>query len=84
MGKYTPLENYLRRQSLSTTQVILTFAKIEEIIAPNKLPDGARVYFTFWANWGQGRSEAWIDAGWKTVMVDLENEKVRFKRREEV
>ena len=82
MGKYTPLENYLRMQPLSTTQVVLIFAKIEEIIAPHRLLDSARKWFLFWDNReGTSRADAWLQAGWKTVMVDMENEAVRFKRK---
>lgn len=80
MGKYTPLENYLRRQPPSTIQVVLTFAKIEGIIG-DKLPPASRKWFRFWENGpGTVQSAAWHNAGWKTVMVDLENEKVKFQR----
>lgn len=80
MSKYTPLGEWLRKQPQDSVE--LTFDQIEEMIAPNKLPDGAKRFFTFWANWRQGtpRSKTWDDAGFRTVMVDLQNEKVRFQR----
>ena len=81
MSKYTPLETYLRRQTLPTTQVILTFTEIEEIIAPHSLPDSARRWFLFWDNrQGTSRADAWLKASFQTVMVDMENEKVKFRR----
>ena len=80
MGKYTPLEKYLRRQTLPTTQVVLTFAEIEKIIGDN-LPPAARKWFRFWENGpGTVQSDAWHSGGWKTIMVDMENEKVKFQR----
>ncbi|MFC2021997.1 hypothetical protein ACFLTR_02115 [Chloroflexota bacterium] len=80
MGKYTPLENYLRRQPLSTTQIVLTFAKIEEIIG-DVLPPSARIYFKWWDSKPRdGGNKYWLDIGWKTTMIDIENQKVKFQR----
>ena len=81
MGKYDALEGYLRRQPLSIKQVALTFAEIEKMIA-DELPYSARNYFRWWDN--RPRDEGnkyWVDAGWETVMVDRENERVRFQRK---
>ena len=85
MGKYTPLEDYLRMQPLSTTQVVLTFADIERIIS-RKLRPGARRYFASWDYRppGTALSNAWFNAGFQTVIVDLENEKIKFQRIQEV
>ena len=78
MSKYTPFGVWLRKQPQNS--VVLTFAEIEKIISGD-LPPTAHKNFTFWANIrGSSLQESWLDAGWKTVMVDLENEKVKFQR----
>jgi len=85
-AKWYPLYERLREQPSSTMEVTYTFAEIDKILAPHKLPKSGREYFTYWGNWKRegSRSRAWLDAGFKMVMVDLQNEKVKFKRREEV
>ena len=78
MGKYDPLTTYLKKQQGNS--VVLTFAKIEEIIG-DYLATGEREYFTGWDNRRGGAvNDSFLNAGWKTVMVDLENEKVKFQR----
>ena len=74
MAKYTPLAKWLKAQPRNS--VVLTFGQVEEIIS-DKLPPSAEQRIEFWANWS---NTAWVvDAGWKTVMVDLENKKVKFQ-----
>jgi len=58
----------------------LCISYIEEIIN-DKLPENAKKFFTSWDNITPGMQNCWIDAGWKTVMVDLENERVKFRRK---
>jgi len=80
MFKYDPLRKYL--QTLTGTEITLTFQEIEEIIGVSMEPS-ARTYFRSWDNTGGSsavRQNSWLDAGWKTVMVDMENEKVKFQR----
>jgi hypothetical protein len=85
MGKYTALTSYL--QSRTENCVTLTFDRIEEIIGAT-LPSCARNYVNtgyyclrFWDNVaGAAESNARLNAGFQTVMVDMENEKVRFCR----
>ena len=86
MTQYDPLEDYLRIQPPSTSQLVLTFDEIEEIIAPYKLPNSARHpdlhYFRWWDNRPRDAgNKYWLDAGWKVVMVDIENQKVKFQRK---
>ena len=77
MGKYAPFTEWLKRQPQDN--VSLTFSKIEEIINDN-LPSCARRSFRPWDNvLGTSLCEAWLNAGFQTVMVDLENEKVKFQ-----
>jgi len=77
MGKYEPLKKWLRGQP--ETSVELTFAEIERILN-DKLPPTSRRHFTSWDNRAGVIQDAWLNAGWKTLMVDLENEKVKFQR----
>lgn len=81
MGKYTPLTEWLGRQPGPSVE--LTFAEIERILNA-KLPPTSRQHFTSWDNRSGGIQNAWLNAGWETVMVDLENEKVKFQRQQRV
>ena len=79
MTKYTPLMEWLGKQSGNSIE--LTFVQIEKII-DDKLPDSARKHLQNWDYRPPGisLSNAWYKAGFQVVMVDLENEKVRFRR----
>ena len=80
MSKYDLLGDYLKKQT--GKQITLTFQKIEEIIGVSMEPS-ARKYFRSWDNTGGSsavRQNSWLNVGWKTVMVDMENEKVKFQR----
>ena len=79
MGKYMPLTEWLKRQPRSSVE--LTFARIEEIIG-DALPPNAREYLRGWDNTpGSAINDSFYSAGWETVMVDLENGRVKFQRR---
>jgi hypothetical protein len=78
MSKYAPLTEWLKRQTQD--KVALDFADIERIIS-DKLPDSARQFFRFWDNTpGAPHNDAWLNAGWRTVVVDMLQEKVTFLR----
>ena len=81
MAKYDPLRNYLVDQSSKgIKQVSLTFQQIENIIG-DEMELSARKYFTSWDNRGGAgcvRQNSWLVAGWRTVMVDMENERVKL------
>ncbi len=82
---YDLLEGYLRNLPSSTKQVVLTFDQIEKIIAPYKLPPSAKHpelhYFRWWDNRPHDAgNKYWLDAGWKTTMIDIENQRVKFQR----
>lgn len=83
MAKYDPLGEYLKRLPLTINQVTLTFQKIEKIIGKDMEPS-ARVYFKSWDNTGSStgavRQNSWLDVHWRTVMVDMEHEQVKFQR----
>ncbi len=79
MGKFTALTGWLRKRPGNSVE--LTFAQIEEIIEAD-LPPNAREYFAGWDNrHGSAINDSFLSVGWKTVMIDLENEKVKFQRK---
>ena len=84
MAKYDPLGEYLKNLPSTTKRKTLTFEKIEEIIG-QEMEDSARINLTSWDNRRSNttpvRQNSWLDAGWKTSMIDMENELVRFQRR---
>jgi len=80
MNKYTPLVNYLRTQPPSVTQLTLTFAQIEDILGDTLAPS-AYNYFRSWDdNQDTSKIKAILIAGFHVVMVDKENQKVKFQR----
>ena len=82
MAKYDPLKNYLRDlYSRGIEQKLLTFREIEDIIGVEMEPS-ARIYFRSWDNTGGKsyvRQNSWLDVDWETVMVDMNNEMVKFQ-----
>lgn len=81
MGKYDPLESWLRRKA--GTEVELSFADIERIIGA-MLPNSA-VRPQWWANEASPdsrhvQSRAWRNAGYEAFLIP-DAERVRFKRR---
>ncbi len=80
MSKYKPFGQWFKQQPSSTKEVVLTFANIEKIIG-GTLPSSAWKNFTSWANFHSPLQDSWLNAGWRTVMVDFENERVKFKRK---
>jgi hypothetical protein len=83
MAKYDPLRKYLERQPLAQTETTMTFGRIEGIIGEPMEPSAYK-HFLSWDNRHGDttvRQNSWLDAGWETVMVDLENKKVKFRRK---
>lgn len=79
-GKYQPLYEHL--DSLGSDRGEATFAEIEEILAA-PLPASARRHRAWWANDRGGshaHARAWLAAGFETVEVDLDGERVVFRR----
>jgi hypothetical protein len=82
MGKYTPLENYLRDLPDSQREVILSFEQIERILN-DKLPPSAYEYWAWWANEKEGNhvnARSWSNAGWKVEHVDFNKQRVKLVR----
>ncbi len=78
MGKYAPLGDFLRSQR--TTLVLMTFAQIEKVVG-TPLPKSQR-YPAWWSNnpWNNVMTQVWLDAGFQTEQVDVESEKLVFRR----
>ncbi|MGE3144026.1 MAG: hypothetical protein AB7K35_00395 [Pseudorhodoplanes sp.] len=78
MGKYAPLGDFLRRQTVS--RVPMTFAEIEKIVG-TKLPRSQQ-YPAWWSNnpWNNVMTQVWLDAGFETESVDVEQRKLVFHR----
>ena len=80
-GKYAPI--FFHLENLSKNEFPTTFEELETILGFD-LPDSARIHRPWWANQGMrgGHSHAltWEMAGWKTSQVDMEGEKLVFKK----
>ena len=70
MGKYEPLEHFLKKQRTKRWRV--AFREIEAMLG-FKLPQSAFKYPAWWSNdeTGHSHAKAWLDAGWRTEEVDL-------------
>lgn len=81
MSKYQALTNHLRRQPLTHSRYPIAFADIEKIIE-GELPPSAHRYRAWWSNNPSNNvmTKAWLDAGWITSDVDLEGQKLTFRR----
>ncbi|HYG30739.1 MAG TPA: type II toxin-antitoxin system VapB family antitoxin [Allosphingosinicella sp.] len=80
MGKYEPLAARLRGEKGQIWSA--TFAEVERTLG-FALPASARTYREWWANQqghGHSQTKGWQDAGWRVWKVDLEGERVTFKR----
>jgi hypothetical protein len=75
MSKYFKLTAYLAELDQGIWES--TFSEVEEVLG-FALPDSARQYPAWWANQGRSQSLAWQGAGWKTVAVDVDRERVTF------
>ena len=78
-SKYQPVLEYL--QNNNSPEITLTFTEIEQLIA-NTLPDSARKQRRWWGNRTKGASQAiaWMNAGYVVGELDLEKERVTFRK----
>ncbi|MDD5368547.1 MAG: GNAT family N-acetyltransferase [Anaerolineaceae bacterium] len=83
MGKdLEALRHFLEAMSGSTKEIRLSLAQIE-LILRDRLPDEAKSDDAWWANQilGPGmQQQSWLDAEWKTGIVDLFQHEVQFLR----
>jgi hypothetical protein len=77
MSKYDPLRKHLAGGTLTRWRA--AFAEIEAVLGFS-LPRSAYTYPAWWSNdaTGHSHSRAWLEAGWKTQDVDLQNQQVTF------
>jgi hypothetical protein len=81
-GKYTPLENYLRKLPKSQSEVTLRFEQIENILK-SKLPSSAYEDRRWWDHETEANhisQRAWANAGWKIVGLDVSKQWVKLIR----
>lgn len=81
MSLYAPLGNFLDRAKGGSVR--LTFEDVEQIIRRG-LPQSAYRHREWWSNNPTGHSHArsWVEAGWRTENVDLENRVLVFSRKD--
>jgi hypothetical protein len=79
MGKYHPLERYLRENKARV--VAMTFAHVEQVIG-SRLPDSATRYRAWWGNdRSHAQAQAWLNAGRIVEEIDSDKRVVVFSRR---
>ncbi|MBD1837899.1 helix-turn-helix domain-containing protein [Coleofasciculus sp. FACHB-64] len=78
-SKYQPLLEFLRGSN--QREVLLTFAEIEALMN-NPLPDSARSKRAWWSNRSKGalQASAWMEAGYRVENVDLDGQRVTFRK----
>jgi hypothetical protein len=80
VGKYDSLKRYLNFRAAFTSVVKLSFAKIDGIIGDN-LPMGAFHNEKWWNNSSSSvHAKAWLNVGWRTREVNLEEGYVVFQK----
>jgi hypothetical protein len=82
VGKYTPLENYLRDLPASQREVTLGFEQIEGILN-NKLPSSAYEDQRWWEHETEANhrnTRSWSNAGWMVESLDVNAKWVKFVR----
>lgn len=80
MGKYEPLAERLREHQGDNWTA--SFEEIERVLG-FALPPSARRYREWWANQrgsGHSQTKGWQGAGWQVSQVDLDSERVTFRR----
>lgn len=78
-SKYAPLGDHLRAQRAQ--EVPMSFADVERIVR-RPLPPSARRHRPWWSNNARNSvmTKVWLEAGFKAEAVDLEAERVVFRR----
>lgn len=79
-SKYQPLLDYLR-ENRHLDEVTLNFADIEALLN-NPLPASARAQQAWWSNRKKGalQATAWMEAGYRVETVDLDSQRVIFRK----
>lgn len=79
MSKYRPLTEFLKQKSVETVR--LRFDEIARVIG-QPLPRSAYQHREWWSNnpTGHSHARAWVDAGWRSEQVDMEDQTLVFRR----
>lgn len=79
MSKYDPLETWL--EQAESESIPMGFSEIEHVLG-FELPPSSRTQRAWWSNNASNNvmTRAWLDAGFETANVDMEGEKLTFKR----
>lgn len=80
MNKYQPLTDHLKSRQAS--QYPITFKEIESLIG-DALPPSAYRHRAWWSNNPSNSvmTKAWLEAGWISTDVDIEDRKLVFRRK---
>jgi hypothetical protein len=78
MGKYEPFGKFLKSQKFD--RIAMTFSEIERVLK-SKLPESKR-HRAWWSNNPDNNvmTREWLAAGYETEAVDIEAEKLVFRR----
>ncbi len=81
MNKYEPLKLHLKQVGLQS--IPMTFAEIEALVGES-LPNSAFKHRPWWSNNPSNSviTKAWLEAGYKTSAVDMEGQKLIFRKTE--
>jgi hypothetical protein len=79
MSKYEPLTQFLRLQTAA--EVRMSFGQIERVIG-ERLPPSAHEHRAWWSNNPSNSvmTKAWLAAGFRSEQVDMEGQKLVFRR----
>jgi hypothetical protein len=79
MSKYESLGQFLK--SRREERVPMTFAEIERVTG-TPLPPSAHKHRPWWSNNGANSAltRVWLDAGFKSEQVDMQGQKLTFRR----
>jgi hypothetical protein len=79
MGKYEPLREFLEKHA--TAEVRMTFTDLEKVLG-FPLPKKSKHHRPWWSNNPDNNvmTKEWLAAGFRTEQVDVEGEKLVFRR----
>jgi hypothetical protein len=82
VGKYEPLGQFLKKQKQD--QIRMSFKDIERIIG-TKLPKSSKSHRAWWSNnpTNNVMTKEWLEAGFETENVEIEAERLVFRKREQ-
>jgi hypothetical protein len=79
--KYQRLRNHLAGQLATVTRIEMSFGWVIVIIS-DQLPKSAWLHRAWWANDPTHiQAKAWLEAGWETTNVRMEERMLTFVRR---